>query len=377
MKVLDDFQVFVKPVGAHCNLACKYCYYLGKSSVYPQDHNYRMNARVLENYILQHIQASTGPDIFFSWHGGEPTLAGLSYFRLITSLQHKYCPPNIRIVNGLQTNGILLNDEWCRFLADEKFVVGISIDGPEELHNAYRYSVKGHPSFKQTLRGFQLLKWYGIPSEILCVVNARNVQEPLQVYNFFKKLGARYITFIPLVEKQPSSNTRVSVDTVPSKAYGEFMVKVFEEWKASDIGTIQIQMVEEALRTAFDQEHALCILKKTCGRVPVVEYNGDFYSCDHYVEAKHLVGNIMKTPLADLLESEQQKQFGQAKFDSLPGQCLRCEVLGMCNGGCPKDRFLNSEDGQAGLNYLCEGYQLFFKHCKPFAEAIAGIISKQ
>jgi len=377
MKASDDFQVFVKPVGAHCNLACKYCYYLEKASIYPHDHNYRMNGQVLENYILQHIQASAGPDIFFSWHGGEPTLAGLSYFRLITSIQHKYCPPNAHIINGLQTNGTMLNDEWCRFFADEKFVVGISIDGPEDLNSLYRHSAKGHSVYSQTLRGFQLLKWYGIPCEILCVVNAHNVQEPIRIYNFFKKLGAQYITFIPLVEKQLSANRLVSEDTVPAKAYGEFLVAVFEEWKSSDIGKIKIQLVEEALRSAFDQEHALCILKKTCGRVPVVEQNGDFYSCDHYVDLDHLVGNIMQTPLVELLESEQQRQFGQSKFDSLPDQCLRCEVLGMCNGACPKDRFITTSDGQEGLNYLCEGYRLFFNHCKPFAEAIVEVASKQ
>jgi uncharacterized protein len=373
MKAFDDFQVFVKPVGAHCNLACKYCYYLGKGALYPEDHHHRMDVHLIEKYIIQHIKASLGPDVFFSWHGGEPTLAGINYFKRITEIQRKHRPSNMRIMNGIQTNGTLLDDEWCHFFAEENFRVGISIDGPEDLHSIFRQSNKGHSSFDKTMRGYQLLKWYGIPTEILCVVNAHNVHHPLRVYRFFKDLGAQYITFLPLVEKQFSNPSMVSDYSVPSKAFGEFLVAVFEEWKASDIGRIKIQMIEETMRTAFEQDHSLCIFKRTCGRVPVVEHNGDFYSCDHYVEARHLVGNIRKIPLVEMLESKQQKYFGQLKFDTLPDQCLECEVLSMCNGACPKDRFLKTADDQPGLNYLCEGYYLFFKHCKPFAEMVAEV----
>lgn len=373
MKASDDFQVFVKPVGAHCNLACKYCYYLDKESLDTEARHYRMEVGLLEKYILQHIKASPGPDVFFSWHGGEPTLAGVDYFKQITRIQRKYRPSSMRIINGIQTNGTLLNDEWCRFLADENFMVGISIDGPEDLHSVYRRTVNDHSSYIKTMRGFQLLKWYGIPFEVLCVVNSRNVQHPLRVYRFFKELGVQFITFIPLVEKQMSKNVLVSENTVPSRAFGEFLIAIFEEWKASDIGTVKIQVIEEALRTAFGQDHTLCIFKKTCGRVPVVEHNGDVYSCDHFVEPRHLVGNIQKIPLIDLLESGQQKYFGQAKLDSLPEQCLQCEVLNRCNGGCPKDRFLKTTDGQPGLNYLCEGYRMFFLHCKPFTEMVAQV----
>ncbi|HLN73098.1 MAG TPA: anaerobic sulfatase maturase [Prolixibacteraceae bacterium] len=373
MKASDDFQVFVKPVGAHCNMACKYCYYLEKGPQNPETHHYRMDLNLLEKYIVQHIKASPGPDVFFSWHGGEPTLAGINYFKHIVSLQRKYRPSNMRILNGIQTNGTLLNDEWCHFFADENFMVGISIDGPEDLHSVNRQSSKGASCFDKVMRGYQLLKWYGIPFEVLCVVNAHNVDQPERVYRFFKDLGARFITFLPFVEKQLSNKDLVSELSVPSKAFGEFLIAVFEEWKASDIGRVKIQIVEETLRTAFDQEHTLCIFKKTCGRVPVVEHNGDFYSCDHYVNPSHLVGNIGKVPLVELLESRQQKYFGQSKLVNLPNQCLQCEVLDMCNGACPKDRFLKSSEGQPGLNYLCEGYKLFFKHCKPFAETVAEV----
>ena len=373
MKACDDFQVFVKPVGAHCNLACKYCYYLETESLYPEEHHPRMDIHLVEKYIIQHIKASPGPDVFFSWHGGEPTLAGINYFKRIVEIQRKHRPSNIHIVNGIQTNGTLLDDEWCRFLSEENFLVGISIDGPEELHSIYRQTPAGISSYNKTMRGYQLLKWYNIPFEVLCVVNAQNVYQPLQVYRFFKDLGAQFITFLPLVEKQLSNPSMVSEHSVPSRAFGEFLIAVFEEWKASDIGKIKIQIIEETLRTAFDQEHALCVFKKTCGRVPVVEHNGDFYSCDHFVEPHHLVGNIRKIPLVELLESRQQKYFGQLKFDTLPDQCLECDVLDMCNGACPKDRFLKTEGGQPGLNYLCEGYQLFFKHCRPFAQTVAEV----
>ncbi|MBC8005466.1 MAG: anaerobic sulfatase maturase [Verrucomicrobia bacterium] len=373
MKASDDFQVFVKPVGAQCNLACEYCYYLEKNSLYPAEGHSRMEDALLESYIRQHISASAGPDIFFSWHGGEPTLAGLDYFKRIVEIQKKHRPSNVRILNGIQTNGTLLDDEWCSFLASENFIVGISIDGPEELHSLNRHFKDGRSAFKRTLRGYRLLQAYRIPCEILCVVSNCNVNEPLKVYRYFKELDARHITFLPLVEKNLNGPNLVSNQSVQSKAFGEFLVAVFDEWKSSDIGIIRIQLVEEALRTAFGIEHTLCIFKKTCGRVPVIERNGDFYSCDHYVEPLHLTGNILQIPLVELLENNQQKLFGQAKQASLPPYCLRCEVLDMCNGACPKDRFLLTPEGEQGLNYLCEGYRPFFNHCKPFVETVAAV----
>ncbi|MDP3642301.1 MAG: anaerobic sulfatase maturase [Bacteroidota bacterium] len=368
---MDDFQIFVKPVGASCNMACSYCYYLEKTELLSELGLNRMSDDLLEMYILQHIQASSEQTIFFSWHGGEPTLAGLEYYRRIVELQKKHLPSSRSIINGIQTNGTLLNDEWCRFLKMENFVVGISLDGPEKFHSANRFRKDGKSSFDEVLRGFQLLKARQIPCEILCVVHAENVANPLEVYRFFKSLNAEFLTFIPLVERLMPESNQVSERTVPAEAFGEFLCAIFDEWKTSDIGTVKIQIFEEALRTAFRLEHSLCIFKPVCGRVPVVEHNGDFYSCDHFVGPAHLLGNIGQTSLSDLLESQEQKAFGKAKLDLLPECCQNCEVRDMCNGACPKDRFIETPEGEPGLNYLCEGYKMFFNHCKPFVEEVA------
>jgi len=374
---MDDFQVFVKPVGASCNLACNYCYYLDKNQLFPESGIQRMPDDILEIYITQHIQTSTEQTIFFSWHGGEPTLAGLNYFHRIVELQQKHLPENRFVLNGIQTNGTLLDEAWCQFLKKEKFIVGISIDGPEQFHSANRFRKDGKSIFNEVIRGYQLLKAHKIPSEILCVVNAQNVNHPLKVYRFFKSLNAEFLTFIPLVERLSPDNDRVSQRSVSAKGFGEFLVAVFEEWKANDIGRIKIQIFEEALRTAFGLEHSLCIFKPICGRAPVVEHNGDFYSCDHFVNPAHFVGNIQEKSLAGLLESPNQKAFGEAKLNSLPEYCLKCEVLSMCNGACPKDRFIFAPDGESGLNYLCEGYKMFFRHCKPFVVQVASVWKSQ
>lgn len=372
-KASADFQIFVKPVGSMCNMACTYCYYLKNGSLHLGGNGGRMTEALLEEYIVQHINASTGPVIFFSWHGGEPTMTGLHYFERIVEIQRKHQPQDCRIMNGLQTNGTLLDDNWCRFLAAEGFVVGISIDGPEDLHSVYRHSVEGHSSFKETLRGYELLKSHNVQCEILCVVNAVNVEDPLRVYRFFKSLQCQFITFLPLVERLPEGWKTVTESSVSAKAFGRFLCTIFDEWKASDIGTIKIQLFEEALRTAFNLEHTLCIFKETCGGVPVVERNGDFYSCDHFVDSQHLIGNIGQTPLVELLESRRQIVFGLEKLYLMPLYCLNCEVRNMCNGGCPKDRFIKTPQGEPGLNYLCEGYKQFFKHCKPFVEEVAEV----
>jgi len=374
---MDDFQVFVKPIGASCNLACNYCYYLNKSDLHNESVIGRMSDKLLEIYIIQHIQASSEQSIFFSWHGGEPTLAGLDYFRRITELQKKHLPENRFALNGIQTNGTLLDEEWCQFLKKENFIVGISLDGPELFHSANRFRKGGKSCFNEVIRGFQLMKTYEIPCEILCVVNAQNVGFPMKVYHFFKSLNAEFLTFIPLVERLSLKSNQVSERTVPAKAFGEFLCVLFDEWKTEDIGRVKIQIFEEALRTAFGLDHSLCIFKPVCGRVPVIERSGDFYSCDHSVNPEHFMGNIQEKTLSELLESPNQKAFGRAKLNSLPEYCLKCEVLTMCNGACPKDRFIETPDGESGLNYLCEGYKLFFNHCKPFVEEVAALWKSQ
>jgi uncharacterized protein len=369
---MDDFQVFAKPVGALCNLACSYCYYLDKKQTDPASTLFRMPDDLLEEYIRQHIEASSGPDLFFSWHGGEPTLAGIEFFRKVVVFQRKHAPPDCRISNGIQTNGTLLDHEWCRFLSEHHFIVGISMDGPYSLHSANRHRKDGSSSFDEVLQGYRLLKQYRIPCEILCVVSAANVEHPLELYRFFKSLDAGFITFLPLVEKTATGD-KVSANSVPAGKFGEFLCAVFDEWKAHDIGTVKVQLSEEALRSAFGLDHTLCIFKETCGRVPVVEANGNFYPCDHYVDPGNPSGNIRSTPLRELLESQDQQSFGRAKRSSLPLYCLQCEFLTSCNGACPKDRFLHAPDGEPGLNYLCEGYKKFFNHCKPFIEQVAEV----
>ena len=370
-KVSREFQIFAKPVGAECNLRCKYCYYLEKKALYPGSRSFIMSDDILEKYIVQHIEATTEETINFSWHGGEPLLAGIDLFKKIVALQKKHNPYGRTIVNGIQTNGTLIDEKWALFLAEEKFLVGISIDGPGDLHNKFRTTADNKPVLHQVLRGYELLGNHKINCEILCVVNSYNVKFPLVVYNFFKQLGAKYITFLPLVEKRPGTKSGVSRASVPAKEFGLFLTSVFDEWAERDIGEIKIQIFEEAARTAFNQEHTLCIFKVNCGGVPVLEHNGDFYSCDHYVESDHLIGNINEGSLAGFLDSEKQQAFGRAKSHTLPRYCLECEVRPMCNGECPKNRFINTPDGEAGLNYLCSGYKTFFSHCRPFVEAIA------
>jgi len=377
VKISRKFQVFVKPVGPVCNLDCHYCYYLEKERLYPGDESFRMPHEILEEYIIQHIDASPEKVIRFSWHGGEPTILGLDYFRGIVALQRKHQPPDRRIVNGIQTNGTLLDEDWCRFLAKERFAVGLSLDGPREMHDRFRVNKDGKPTHEQTMRGYRLLQKHGVYTEFLCVVNAHNVQYPLQVYRFFKQINAQYITFLPMVESQPVTENGVSQISVPAEAWGTFLCTVFDEWREQDIGKVKVQIFEEATRTAFNQEHSLCIFRQTCGDIPVVEHNGDFYSCDHYVNAEHLLGNITRTPLVELLESPAQGAFGRAKLETLPRYCRECEVRSMCNGECPKNRFIETPDGEPGLNYLCAGYKRFFTHSQPFVSEVASLWRQQ
>jgi uncharacterized protein len=366
-----EFQVFIKPVGAFCNLDCSYCYYLNKSTLSGQGVPIIINDSLLERYIISHIEAAEDGNLFFSWHGGEPTLAGLEFFRKAVKLQQKHKPAGRIILNGIQTNATLLNDEWCRFFADEGFIVGVSIDGPEMLHNKFRVSKNKTGSFTNALNGYELLKKHNVPTELLTVVNAENVNYPRKVYRFLKQLGSEYITFLPLVQRVVGTDSGVSSISVPSENYGSFLITVFDEWVAEDIGRIKIQIIEEAARTAFSQEHTLCIFKKICGGVPVVEHNGDFYSCDHYVDREHLIGNIKDLSISEMLDSDKQLSFGLAKLNTLPMNCLDCEVREMCNGECPRNRFIKTPFGEPGLNYLCSGYKSFFNHVKPFVNAIS------
>ena len=414
-RVSREFQVFAKPAGPVCNLDCAYCYYLGRDTLYPKGESFRMPDDLLEKYIVQHIHACAEPVIPFSWHGGEPTVLGLDYFRRIVAFQKKHQPAGRTILNGIQTNGTLLDEDWSRFLAAEGFAVGISIDGPREMHDRYRRTKDGRPVFEQAIRGYQLLRKHRVPCEILCVVGAHNVESPSEVYRFLRQLGAPYLSFLPLVERRPeaaggvsekpvprgmgvppmqhrrdahateshgqdaratscaSSESGVSERTVPAEAWGEFLCAVFDEWVARDIGKVKVQIFEEAVRPAFGQEHTLCIFQEVCGGVPVVEHNGDFYCCDHFVDGEHRLGNIREAPLDKLLDSPAQLSFGRAKRDTLPRCCQTCDVRAMCNGECPKNRFLVTPEGEPGLNYLCSGYKRFFTRCQPFVAQVGAL----
>ena len=361
-----EFQVFAKPAGALCNLDCHYCYYLAKQDLYPDRPSPRMPDRLLEEYIVQHLDASSGSQAAnFSWHGGEPTVLGLDYFRRIVALQRKHQRPGLPVTNGVQTNGCLLDEDWCRFLAAEGFSVGLSLDGPEDLHDGYRVTKGGKPTHKLAVRAFRLLRRHRISCDILCVLHDKNVGHPTSVYRYLKDIGARHIAFLPVVE--PMRDGTVGPHTVAAAAYGAFLCAVFDEWVQQDVGKITVQIFEETARPARRMDHSLCIFRRTCGDIPVVEHNGDFYCCDHYVDPPHRLGNIQQTRLVELLESPAQRAFGQAKLDTLPRYCRTCEVRAMCNGGGPKDRFIRTPDGEAGLNYLCAGYKRFFNHCLQYA----------
>jgi uncharacterized protein len=377
VKASHEFQVFAKPIGSICNLECHYCYYLKKEHLYPKGESFRMPDDVLEAYIIQHIIASPETVIRFSWHGGEPTVLGVDYFRKIVALQRKHQLHNQFIANGIQTNGTLLDEGWCRFFTNEGFAVGLSLDGPQEMHDQYRVTKDQKPTYAQTIRGYKLLQKHGVNTDILCVVNAHNVRFPLQVYRFFKQINAQSISFLPLVEPQPNAEGGVSHISVSAEAWGMFLCTIFDEWRDQDIGKIKVRIFEETTRIAFNQEHSLCIFRPTCGDIPVVEHNGDFYSCDHFVDVEHCLGNITETPLVELLKSPAQRAFGKAKLETLPHYCQECKVRSMCNGGCPKNRFLETAKGEPGLNYLCAGYKSFFTHCQPFVLEVATLWRRQ
>lgn len=365
------FQVMAKPGGPICNLACRYCYYLGKEHLYPRGEVFRMPDDLLERYIAQHIEATTGSVVSFEWHGGEPTILGLDFFRRIVALQRRHRPPDREIVNGVQTNGTLLDEAWCRFFAEEGFVVGLSLDGPAEVHDRHRVTKGERPTHREVVRAWRLLQRHRVRTDPLCVVHADSARLPLAVYRFFKDLGARTLQFLPLVEALPGGG--VSARTVAPEAWGEFLCAVFDEWVRQDVGRVTVQIFDEALRTVCGVAHALCVFRETCGMVPVVEHDGGVFACDHFVDPAHRLGSLREATLAELLEHPALHAFGLAKRDALPGCCRACDVRAFCHGGCPKDRFAAAPDGEAGLNYLCSGYRRFFAHARPYLAELAAL----
>lgn len=356
----------IKPRGPICNLDCAYCYYLSKRRLYP-DSDFRMSDDLLETFTRQYIEAQQVSEVTFGWQGGEPLLMGLDFFRRAVELQERYRRPNMRIVNALQTNGVLLDDEWCRFLREHDFLVGLSLDGPRELHDAYRRDEAGRPTFDRVMKGLALLKRHEVDFNILACVHAADVEHPLEVYRFLRdEVGAQFIQFIPIVERDNETGFQegetVTDRSVTARQYGDFLIGVFDEWVRRDVGQVFVQIFDVALAAWFGRPPGLCVFQETCGEALAMEHNGDLYACDHFVEPRHKLGNIQETPLIELARSEHQRRFGLAKRDTLPRRCQRCEVYFVCHGGCPKNRLLRVGQDEARLNHLCEGYKAFFTH---------------
>lgn len=371
----------VKPGGAICNLDCSYCYFLSKEMLYPGS-RFRMAYALLEDYTKQYIEAQRVPEVTFAWQGGEPTLLGLEFYRHAVALQKKYQRSGMRIQNTFQTNGTLLDDAWCMFFKGNDFLIGLSLDGPERLHDAYRVDKGGQGTFKQVMRGLGLLKKHWVAFNILTTLHAANAPYPLEVYRFLRDdVGAEFMQFIPIVERDNASGfqegSAVTDRSITGEQYGGFMTAVFDAWVRRDVGRVYVQLFDVALAAWVGVSPGLCIFEKTCGNALALEHNGDVYSCDHFVEPNHLLGNLQELPLLEMVTSDRQRAFGQAKVDTLPKYCQSCEVRFVCNGGCPKDRVLNTPDGEPGLNYLCKGYRAFFNHVSLHMQFMVGELRRQ
>lgn len=371
--------VMTKPVGAVCNLACAYCYYLEKANLYKDTSKHVMSDELLEKFIREYIGSQTMHEVLFTWHGGETLMRPLSFYRKVVELQRQYAGGHA-IDNCIQTNGTLLTDEWCEFFKENNWLVGISIDGPQEFHDEYRKNRSGRPSFAKVMQGIRLLNKHGVEWNAMAVVNDYNADYPLEFYHFFKEIGCRYIQFAPIVERlskhedgrylatplQPGE--QLADFSVSPEQWGNFLCTLFDEWVRNDVGQIFIQLFDSTLANWVGEQPGVCSMAKTCGHAGVMEFNGDVYACDHYVFPEFKLGNIYQQTLVEMMYSERQMEFGQMKQKSLPSQCRACEFLFACNGECPKNRFATTASGEPSLNYLCKGYHRFFKHVAPYMD---------
>lgn len=360
------FHVMTKPHGPICNLNCAYCYYVPKAQLYPES-DFRMSDEVLESFTHQYIEAQQVPEVTFGWQGGEPLLMGIDFFERALAYQQRYRRPGTRIINTLQTNGTLIDADWARFFKEHSFLVGLSLDGPQPMHDAFRVDHAGKPSWDRVMRGLRHLQTADVEYNILCTVHAANADHPAEVYRFFRDdVKAEFMQFIPIVRRDNETGhqegLRLTHHSVNGPQYGAFLIGVFDEWVRHDVGRVFVQIFDVALAAWSGQRSGLCVFEPTCGLGLAMEHNGDLYACDHYVEPRYLLGNIMETPMIDLVASEKQRAFGRAKLDTLPPECLDCEVRFICNGACPKNRILVAADGEPRLNYLCSGYKAFFMH---------------
>jgi len=391
-----NFHLLAKPAGAACNLGCQYCFFLSKENLYPRE-TPLMDEATLDNYICQLMASSLGPEVHVAWQGGEPTLRGLDFYRRSVQLAEKHRKPHQRVVHTMQTNGTLLDDEWAAFFKENNYLIGLSIDGPRAMHDAYRVNKKNEGSFDDVIGGWNCLRNHDVDVNILCTIHAANANHPLEVYHFFRdELQAQYIQLIPIVERATldtitaanrgwggmrgtdrplykQEGNLVTERTVTAEQFGRFLTCIFDEWVQRDVGNVYVTTFDVALGSWMGQ-HNLCIVAPTCGNALVLEHNGDVYSCDHYVEPDHLLGNIKETPLKTLVSSEKQRRFGQSKYETLPKYCKECPVLFACYGECPRNRFINAPDGEGGLNYLCAGYKAFFTHIDKPMKTMATLI---
>jgi len=375
------FQAMAKPIGPACNLNCTYCYYLEKQKLYKDSGSFRMSEELLEKFIKQYIWVQQVNTIQFVWQGGEPTLLGLDYFKLVVALQKKYADGK-KIENAFQTNGTLLDDEWCAFFKKHNFLVGISIDGPKHVHDTFRPYRNGTPTFDHVMRGVLLLQKHQVEFNTLTVIHRYNAKYGVEIYNFLKFIGSGFLQFIPIVERRKKIEDPTTLDLVGPEdpdalvtdwsvrpdEFGNFLIAVFNEWVKRDVGKVYVLQFDSALANWVGEPAGICIFSKTCGEAVVVEHNGDVYSCDHYVYPEYKLGNIKDQTLFGLVQLEKQQKFGQNKLSGLPQQCIKCEYRFACHGECPKHRFLQTADGEPGLNYLCSGYKKFFAHVDPYMQ---------
>ena len=372
--------VMLKPAGAHCNLACKYCYYLEKNKLYPTAQRHLMSDEMLEQFTREYIEAQTMNQVLFTWHGGEPLLRSIDFYRKALSLQQKYAGGR-RIDNVIQTNGTLLTDEWCEFFAQNHWLVGISIDGPQPDHDHYRLTAAGKPSWKKVMQGIKLLKKHGVEWNAMAVVNAYNANHPLEFYRFFKENGCQFLQFTPIVERltrhedgrtlaslADKDEISLSEASVAPEQWGYFLCAIFDEWVRKDVGKIFVEIFDCTLANWMGISPDICAYSKECGHAGVMEHNGDVYSCDHFVFPEYKLGNIRDHSLIDMLYGEQQQEFSRLKHSSLPRQCKECDMEFACHGECPKNRFMKDKYGDSGLNYLCPGYYHYYQHVAPYMD---------
>lgn len=365
--------VMLKPVGAVCNLNCDYCYYLEKKGLYPDDNKYVMSDKLLEKFTKEYINSQTTSHVMFAWHGGEALMRHIDFYKKALHFQRVYAKGKI-IANSLQTNGTLLTDEWCRFFKENNFLIGISLDGPQHCHDKYRKTKDKRPSFFKVMKGIELLKKYEVEYNIMAVVNDYNVDYPLEFYNFFKSIGAKYIQFAPIVEQIDGESAPWNVS---ANKWGDFLIAIFDEWVKQDVGDTFIQIFDAALANWVGVDPGVCIFAKTCGHAGVMEFNGDVYACDHFVFPEYKIGNIYSKSLMEMMYSSKQINFGNDKYDRLPKQCKECKYQFACRGECPKNRIRTTKDGEIGLNYLCEGFYKFFDHIAVYMDFMKNELENQ